>query len=891
MKRCLLTVCAVLLCLLPSVAAGLDDPVSPKTAGGSVQTPASPQRKPWLLIPHGGMKSEGCERQSLQDLETSFSEVQRVSAELRAAMLSRQPVLTPQRRQRMQEERAQGIVSRLEGLVRDPQLLVALGKAFFWDQQVGSDGQTACASCHFRAGADARPISFGMPVRLAVPVAVNSVGDEYSAAGLEPSCELRSDQVLRVYENRWGGMVNFSGQLNVLAVQGLRKLILAARAGGPFPAAEVHGRLQLLSLTETASEDVRVAWQELMLAVQAVTGTARAEGFHTEILTRLQLVLDALLYSGAVRAIDATAARVYAGAEMREGAALADLQGRWPGLTSDQLLGVTGLGRALAPQEYQSERANAGDADGRCSELLPATFQRRRELPRNAPSVINSGFSDRLFHDGRADSVFNGYDHLGDDAGLDGYGKWVVRQGRWCRVLVRLPDAALASQAVVPLLSASEMSWFGRQYHHVARKLLDRVPLLQQQVAATDSHLGPLVRQGRLTVTYRQLIQRAFCEEWWCGGQVPAVLERDALTGQALRLQQMEANFSLFWGVAVMAYQQQLVSDRSEFDELMRLRRAGESVTAGKSAEQAARAKSILAGFKAFQDHACADCHRGPEFAGGTRATVYGPVLEFEDPLDPLNDGGLENQFTAFLSGGGAGRDERIERMLFWPDRAPRLYDSGYYNIGVTSDRPAGLQSGLSAQQQSCVRFDPGVGGVVELDLRSESDALQSVAGTFGQGLPLPLLTRGSGLPFSLARRRADRWSVVQGAFRTPGLRNIALTGPYFHAAFKADGREQKFATLQDVLDHYVGPYNESGRENTDLHPALRADVETGIRETAIPSSQQADVLRFLESLTDPRVVNREAPFDHPTLEIPLTSAVTPDGRTATEDLRQASDF
>ncbi|MFM7835774.1 MAG: hypothetical protein ACKPJD_28595, partial [Planctomycetaceae bacterium] len=143
-----------------------------------------------------------------------------------------------------------------------------------------------------------------------------------------------------------------------------------------------------------------------------------------------------------------------------------------------------------------------------------------------------------------------------------------------------------------------------------------------------------------------------------------------------------------------------------------------------------------------------------------------------------------------------------------------------------------------------CVRFDPGVGGVVELDLRSESDALQSVAGTFGQGLPLPLLTRGSGLPFSLARRRADRWSVVQGAFRTPGLRNIALTGPYFHAAFKADGREQKFATLQDVLDHYVGPYNESGRENTDLHPALRADVETGIRETAIPSSQQADVLR-----------------------------------------------
>lgn len=33
---------------------------------------------------------------------------------------------------------------------------VRLGKAFFWDIQVGGDGQTACASCHFQAGADNR---------------------------------------------------------------------------------------------------------------------------------------------------------------------------------------------------------------------------------------------------------------------------------------------------------------------------------------------------------------------------------------------------------------------------------------------------------------------------------------------------------------------------------------------------------------------------------------------------------------------------------------------------------------------------------------------------------------------------------------------------------------
>src|SRR5205809_8111979 len=40
--------------------------------------------------------------------------------------------------------------------VADPQALIVLGKALFWDVQVGSDGRTACATCHFHAGADHR---------------------------------------------------------------------------------------------------------------------------------------------------------------------------------------------------------------------------------------------------------------------------------------------------------------------------------------------------------------------------------------------------------------------------------------------------------------------------------------------------------------------------------------------------------------------------------------------------------------------------------------------------------------------------------------------------------------------------------------------------------------
>ena len=44
----------------------------------------------------------------------------------------------------------------LGDFVRDEGAARVLGKALFWDMQVGSDGIQACATCHFRAGADPR---------------------------------------------------------------------------------------------------------------------------------------------------------------------------------------------------------------------------------------------------------------------------------------------------------------------------------------------------------------------------------------------------------------------------------------------------------------------------------------------------------------------------------------------------------------------------------------------------------------------------------------------------------------------------------------------------------------------------------------------------------------
>src|SRR6478672_11852978 len=59
----------------------------------------------------------------------------------------------------------------LNEFVRDPAMARALGKALFWDMQVGSDGIQSCASCHFRAGADPRSKNQLSPGLKRMPVA------------------------------------------------------------------------------------------------------------------------------------------------------------------------------------------------------------------------------------------------------------------------------------------------------------------------------------------------------------------------------------------------------------------------------------------------------------------------------------------------------------------------------------------------------------------------------------------------------------------------------------------------------------------------------------------------------------------------------------------------
>ena len=57
----------------------------------------------------------------------------------------------------------------LADFVNDREAAIRLGKALFWDMQVGSDGVQACGSCHFNAGADSRSKNQLSPGLIATP--------------------------------------------------------------------------------------------------------------------------------------------------------------------------------------------------------------------------------------------------------------------------------------------------------------------------------------------------------------------------------------------------------------------------------------------------------------------------------------------------------------------------------------------------------------------------------------------------------------------------------------------------------------------------------------------------------------------------------------------------
>ncbi len=68
-------------------------------------------------------------------------------------------------------------------IVLNPAVLLTLGKALFWDTQVGNGNHQACASCHFHAGADSRTVNQLSPGLNMQPTGDNTFGNAAGKTG------------------------------------------------------------------------------------------------------------------------------------------------------------------------------------------------------------------------------------------------------------------------------------------------------------------------------------------------------------------------------------------------------------------------------------------------------------------------------------------------------------------------------------------------------------------------------------------------------------------------------------------------------------------------------------------------------------------------------------
>jgi cytochrome c peroxidase len=546
----------------------------------------------------------------------------------------------------------------------------------------------------------------------------------------------------------------------------------------------------------------------------------------------------------------------------------------------------------------------------------------RRVEPRNAPTVINTIFNFRNFWDGRANNVYNGVSLWGDrdpDAGV-----WVKTGARTvAKQRLRLENASLASLAMAPPFSDTEMGCRQRRWADIGRKLLSRQPLQHQKVHHEDSVFAPLglvnstptSQLAGLKTTYRSLITQAFNPKYWShsgsSNGFPAPRPGEPAFTQA------EVNFSLFFGVALQMYQATLISDQAPIDRVPRVLTSGGSYLNPKWNElypsDPEKAGRLTNGFNIFMANHCSTCHAGPL---GTSAAVaaYAKVLKptpgaFYGPETGKIFYGV-NALAHFNGGHVAGLTDYANVVtrditVAAPPYSARFRDIDFANTGVTDpDNDHGLMDvddfgnplSFSYQYQQYLAgytgnvvdsvvyrtracgfiaplVDPFGSTVPDTEYFNDADQLEIDGARDGvnksTGCIVSDLSGEPNVPkiptVNAARAAIAMQKMAIGdkaAFKIPTLRNVELTGPFMHNG--------GMATLEQVVEFYARKGNFI---NENQHHFLNGINLVG---NALPigselSSQKnrADLVEFLKTFTDDRVRLEKAPFDHPEIKVP----------------------
>ena len=467
----------------------------------------------------------------------------------------------------------------------------------------------------------------------------------------------------------------------------------------------------------------------------------------------------------------------------------------------------------------------------------PFALRARKVEPRNTPTVINAVFNNRNFWDGRANFNFNGVDPFGKRSP----GKIVVRDAYGARSLetLQLPRSSVASQAVGPPLSQFEMSCFGRTFPDIGHKLLSKKALKFQDVDPNDSVLRKFRnRHGKgLWLPYIRLVKQSFDKKFWGDETNRWRIDTGSLVPDPSGFRQVELNFSMFWGIAVMLYEATLISDDSKFDRVF----DSPSTASFTVAEQLGF--DVFTNAEGVNGGNCVNCHDGRLLSKAAR-------------LDTEING-------------------EIERMVMGDQDNPRpaLYDNGFYNIGVTptiEDLGVGGVGDFGFPLSLTRQFvnDPGL-TMIGVDMFDQGiDDFEVLFDCGGVDGPCD----ANGIPLNIGGHRV----AVDGAFKVPILRNLGLTPPFFHNG--------GYKNLREVVDFYNHGGNRQGNCEFDVN-GVPTEVDTtatdgngdGVEECnldpditnlGLTEDELEGLVAFLLTLTDERVACESGVFDHPSIVI-----------------------
>jgi cytochrome c peroxidase len=707
----------------------------------------------------------------------------------------------------------------LSTYVANQTALIALGKALFWDQQTGSDGVQACASCHFNAGADSR--------------ARNAVDPD-----------LRG--------------VNTTGLFSMGVPIGSTS----------YPNYTLH----------------------------AGTSAAGFGGYHDGDFPLHKEPNPDLI------------TRPFAGTDHYD---IVGSQGVFPTIFNSINVG-------------SSVENTSRDTDGSFSFPDPsdptgvARLNVRRVEPRNTPSVVNAVFNFRNFWDGRARNVCNGANPFGERDATSHFFFASSTTITPTSALVRLQNSSLCSQALGPPGSNFEMSAAGRNFRNIGTKLLALNPLSDtngplggQLVDSNDSVLGKNSKSPKrgINLSYPQMIKAAFQPKWWqsvfhiciAGDGSETLINPTANPAQSCpqgtaEYTQMQYNFSLFWGIAVQAYESTLRADQTPLDQYLNQQLVFQIPANNTSNTFAFTLKKpvtpMTVSVQAFnpnfdtsdQDVFGFDDGQGNITGAGITfgginyatgqvqiffdlppGTTFPTNVMYSVGTTPLTTGQLhglvlfQTKARCVVCHGGAEltnasvsnvSQRSMERMVMG-DTSIRVYDDGFYHIG---SRPTAEDVGLGAAGGD------GITGATLSD--AEYARLQVCAGTITP--PIIVGRPGDGIP--AAPLNCTDAIAKDGTVKTPGLRNVSLTAPYFHNGGQL--------TLEQVVEFYDrgGDFPLDGDE--PLCPpsinTINCYMDPNVQPLGLTLQEKTDLVDFLRNgLMDSRTLNQSAPFDHPSLMVP----------------------